>query len=324
MRKSIEARVERAIRERVFPGCVVGVVRKDGERTILPCGTMIYHSAAVRVREDTIYDLASVTKSIPTASLALTYIAEGKIRLEEAIKTYLPELQHEYGATVEDLLRYRVKGGQMSKLRLSTTEEIRTHVFAHGFDGPPGEEVYTNLPAYLLGLVVERVGGDTLSVLARERFFDPLGMSDTTFFPHDTQRVAPTEIDERGEVRGLPHDESAYVFAKAGRAVGHAGLFSTAGDVLNFLEALLRDRLPAVADGAQRGLGWQVRSARFMGEHGSARAFGKTGFTGTSIVCDIERGVACVILSNRTYPKRPENDSGIARFRADIATIVFQ
>ena len=342
MRNGIEERVRRAIGERVFPGCVVGIIRANGSGEVLPFGNLTYEPDSARVTEDNIYDVASITKSIPTASLALTLMAEGKLGLADTVVTHIPELQNHHDATVEDLLTYAVHGVQMSTLKDKTPEELTTHVFTHGFDAPAGESRYTNLPAFLLGIIVERIGGDTLDALAQKYFFDPLGMKDTTFFPskygHGVSIFPPTEIDEGGEVRGIVHDESARVFAKAGKAVGHAGLFSTAHDVLNFLEALLRNdgfRKP-IMEGARKGLGWQparlddvsrsggVNDPQFMGKYAGAHTFGKTGFTGTSVVCDIERGVAFVILSNRTYPKRPPDGRAIDAFRHDIADVVLK
>lgn len=327
MPKGIEESVARAIAEKVFPGCVIGVVKKSGERIVLPSGNFTYDADAEKVTEDSVYDLASVTKSIPVASLAAMFIAEGKLNVADTVKNYLPELQNDHGATVEDLLMYRVQGTQLSKLRYSTFEEIRTHVLEHGFTGPRAAGTYTNLPAYVLGLILERVGGATLALLSHAYFFERLRMERTTFFP-SVSDCAPTEIDERGIVRGLPHDESAYVFAKERRAVGHAGLFSTAGDILNFLEAMLKGELPEVTDAAQRGWGWQRAEPWFMGTHTSERAFGKTGFTGTSIACDMESGSAFVILSNRTYPKRPPDatslTSAVNIFRRDIADMLLR
>ena len=321
----IHERAEQAIKERIFPGCVVGIIRTDGLREIIPVGTLDGHAS---VQEDTLYDLASITKSIPLASLALTLAAEnpgrlpGRFNLPGKVVEYLPELQNDHGATIEDLLRYRVTGPRLSQLHLKTFEEIRTYVFEHGFDGPAGDGAYTNLPAFLLGVIVERVTGEILPTLANRYFFEPLGMSDTTFFPSDLERIAPTEIVDDEEIRGIVHDESARVFARARRAVGHAGLFSTAPDLLKFLEALLNGKLPAVVEGAQKGLGWEVKRD-WMGSKGSERVFGKTGFTGTSILCDVERGIGLVILSNRTYPHRPRDNSAINAFRKDIADIVF-
>ncbi len=322
MPEKIAERVERAIRERVFPGCVIGLIRTN-KRIVLPFGTLDYGQELVK--ENTIYDVASVTKSIPVASLALTFIEEGKLSLADKVTKYVPELQNDYGATIEDLLRYRVHGARLSGLQLRTFEQVRSDIFENGFSAAPGESYYTNLPAYLLGVVIERVAGEILPALAHKYFFEPLKMSDTTFFPHDIVRVAPTEIVDGKEIRGIVHDESARVFSRARRAVGHAGLFSTAPDLLNFLAALLRDQGPSlvhVREGAEQGLGWQVNEPRWMGKFAEKKTFGKTGFTGTCVVCDVERGVAFVVLSNRTYPRRPADGSAIDEFRRDIADII--
>ncbi len=336
----LRERAQRAIEEKVFPGCVIGIVRANDQREVLPFGYLAYESDAPEVSANTIYDLASITKSIPTASLALLFAAADppRLNLGGRVVQYLPEFQNDHGATIEDLLRYRVRGPRMSELRYKTFEEIRTHIFEHGFDGPPGDPAYTNLPAFLLGIILERVGGEILPALAHRYFFEPLKMNDTTFFPAapDTSnstgrqsvmrfdfRVAPTEIVCGVEVRGIVHDESARMFAKRRRAVGHAGLFSTAPDLLNFLEAVLKGEMGSVREGAERGLGWQV-SEEWMGKGRSAKSFGKTGFTGTSIVCDTEQSIGFVILSNRTYPHRPPDTSAINSFRADIAGIIFR
>ncbi len=328
MSSDIKVRAEKAIAGEVFPGCVIGIVEKNGEREVLPFGRITYDTVAPTVCEDTIYDLASITKSIPTASLVLLLIKEGKLQLTDAVVKYLPKLRNDHGATIEDLLTYRVQGPQLSTLKDKAPDEILEYVFAHGFSGPPAEPIYTNLPALLVGLIVERVTEQTLDKIAEERLFRPLSMTNTAFFTISgftkSRYCAPTEIDERGVVLGLPHDESAYVFAKEGRAVGHAGLFSTAPDILNFLEALLQGKYPYVSDGAQKGMGWQLRDQMSMGQFATPGTFGKTGFTGTSVVVDMDRSIGFVILSNRTYPKRPTDATAINEFRADIADILFR
>lgn len=335
MPKEIDRRVERALSEKVFPGCVIGTIHANGSREIKAFGHHTYASDSQRVEEDTIYDLASVTKSIPVASLALTFVAEGRLQLTDTVVKYLPELHNDYGATIEDLLRYRVQGPRLSRLIYPTFEQIRTHILEHGFNGPPGERLYTNVPAYILGLVLERVGESTLPALAHRYFFEPLNMHDTTFFPSfakasegepHSNRVAPTEVVEGKEIRGIVHDESARAFSRTRRAVGHAGLFSTAPDILNFFEALLIGKFPAIVEGAQRGMGWQLNQPWFMGAKSGEHTFGKTGFTGTSVLCDMGRGTAFVILSNRTYPVRPADaasiHSAINVFRSEIADIL--
>lgn len=322
MDKEIGNRVVRAIEERVFPGCVIGIVRKDGIQEVRSFGTLRYEKGAAPVREDTVYDVASVTKSIPLTSLALQQISEGKLILKDPVGKYLPELKNDHGATIEDLLTYRVAGVQLSTLKDKTADQIIEYVLTHGFDGPLAASRYTNLPAFVLGLIVERIEERSLETLAQERFFRPLRMNNTTFFPTESANVAPTEIDGNEEVCGIPHDESARVFAKANRTVGNAGLFSTAPDILNFLDALLEGDFAPVTLGARNGLGWQLNDPNFMGRYARPHTFGKTGFTGTSVICDIGRSIGFVILSNRTYPRRPPNDDAIFAFRRDVADII--
>ena len=84
---------------------------------------------------------------------------------------------------------------------------------------------------------------------------------------------------------------------------------------------MMQGNLPAIVEGAKKGLGWEV-NREWMGSNRSPKTFGKTGFTGTSVLCDIEKGVGLVILSNRTYPHRPFDNSAINAFRRDIANIV--
>jgi CubicO group peptidase (beta-lactamase class C family) len=323
---NIARRVTRAVTEKVFPGCVVGIVRKNSAQTILPFGRFTYDPVSPEIEQDTIYDVASITKSIPVASLAAVFEREGRLKFSDPIVLHIPELHNDFGATLKDLLLYRVRGQPMSALPFQTPDEISAHIFERGFAGPPGEIAYTNLPAFLLGIILERIAGEMLPQIAHKYFFGPLGMDDTTFLPRDASRITPTEIIGGNEIRGIVHDESARIFALSHKAVGHAGLFSNAPDLLSFLNALLQGRFPGIIELAERGLGWQRAQSWFMGRHCSEHAFGKTGFTGTSILMDRRCGIGVVILSNRTYPKRPQDSfsiySAVNSLRADIADIV--
>ncbi len=326
MPKEIDTLVGNAIKEHVFPGCVVAIVR-TGERIIAPYGTLAYQGEPVR--EDTVYDVASVTKSVPVSSLILKLAAEETITLQDMVRTWIPELQNDHAATIEDLLKYRVHGEPMSLIAHLAPKEIQKHILQTGFADLPGESHYSNLPAFLLGIILERAGGKRLDDLARIHLFQPLNMH-ATFFPVEgfvpdvAMEIAPTETEEAGDVRGIVHDESARAFAREGRPVGHAGLFSTAGDLANFFESVLAGGLPYVVKGAHKGLGWELNHGAFMGTKFGPRTFGKTGFTGTSVLCDTDRGVAVIILSNRTYPSRPADNAGINAFRSKVADAVFQ
>jgi CubicO group peptidase (beta-lactamase class C family) len=342
----------KAIADNIFPGVVIGIVYASGQRILMPFGKLTYDENASAVREDTIYDIASVTKSIPTASLALHFLDEGKLKLTDKLSTFVPEFRNSDRdlVTIKHLLTYTVGGYPLSAYKMKTPQELYETIMTRDFSVKPGTGfLYANVPAFLLGLVVEKIGGHTLDNLALELFFKPLHMERTSFFTRqfNSDDIAPTEIDSwRGLVCGSVHDESAYVFTeKGGKAVGHAGLFSTAPDLLNFLEMFLNEGdyhghhyfsseiIRALATNqiselnATTGLGWQLAEAGkegFMGRFAGRHTFGKTGFTGASVVCDIERGVAFTILSNCIYPKRPKSGDGIRAFRNDIAEIILR
>jgi len=349
MEKHIAERVERAIREKVFPGCVVGIVGKNGIRAVLSFGRFTYDENAPSVKEDTIYDVASLTKAVATGSLALTLIEQGKLELDSKLCDYLPEFNNSdrEKVLIRHLLTYTLAGYGLGRLLADITDpkKLTEYVLHRDFDKPPGTVFeYSNIPAFLLGLAVERIAGESLDMLADKYFFQPLGMSRTTFFPErfSKNEIVPTEIDHwRGLVQGVVHDESAYLFKTVGnKTVGHAGLFSTAGDLLTFMEMLLHggtlrgrtyfkeetvgqmetNQIPELNDFT--GLGWELNQPRFMGKSCTEHTFGKTGFTGTLCICDRRRGVAYVILSNRIYPQRPADSSAINAVRADIGEII--
>ncbi|PCI30327.1 hypothetical protein COB52_01680 [Candidatus Kaiserbacteria bacterium] len=362
---SIEEEIEPiaidAIREKVFPGCVVGVVYKNGERKVLPFGSFTYEEGATSVTPDSIYDVASVTKSIPTASLALQLIDEGRLKLADKLIDYIPEFRNSdrENVLIKHLLTYTIDGYGLASavdnadgksLSNRRAEDLIETLMTHDFKKRPGEVFkYTNIPAALLGLVIEKITGDTLDNLAQERFFKPLNMAQSTHHPETLiqENIVPTEFDDwrsdsMSEVRGVVHDESAYICYQDGRAVGHAGLFTTAPDILNFLEMLLND---GVMDNKRyfseeilskmetnqieelddfTGLGWELNQKRYMGDYCTENTFGKTGFTGTLCICDRKKGVAYVILSNRIYPQRPKDSLAINAFRKKIGEILLK
>ena len=345
---AISLLAEEGIKKAVFPGCVVGIVDTDGNRHVLPFGRFTYVQSSPPVETDTIYDLASLTKSIPTALLALQLIEEGMLSLDGKVVDFLPELSmngHE-NILVRHLLTYTLGTRYaLSALKDKSAVEITNHVFSTDLSEPPGTAFfYANTPALILGFLLERVLKTTLDVAASERFFKPLGMTKTMFLPPDSLRkkIVPTEkTGERGLVQGIVHDESAAVFAHQGRVVGQAGLFSTVPDVLNVLEMLLHDgvyqgkkyfssqmieqmctnQIPQ--SGHSVGLGWELDQDHFMGTLRHRSTFGKTGFTGTSCVIDIDRGVAFTLLSNRVYPTRPVGSLAINTFRSALADTIF-
>lgn len=293
---------ESAIARRVFPGCVVGVARA-GRRLILPFGSLTY-GGETRTTETTLYDMASVTKVVPTLMLLEEAFAEGRAEAQDPLSKHVPEVvrAREVRITLEDLIRRRVSGPVLSKTGARTVEELERAVLRGEYRHTP-VDAFQNVAAYLLGRAVEGIFGASLDVLAYERIVAPLGLSGTAL--RGFESAAPTEVLPESVVCGIVHDESARLFARDGRAVGHAGLFSNAPAMLSVLEYML------------------AHASRYpysLAELAPAR--GKTGFTGTNAVCVPERGLAWVVLSNRTYPKRPADDSAINEFRDEVAGIL--
>jgi len=198
----------------------------------------------------------------------------------------------------------------------------------------PGTRMkYTDADMLLMGFIIERLSGETLDRFLARRVFTPLGMRETMFTPPPAllPRVAATEsLPERGgTIRGQVHDPSAFAL---GGVAGNAGLFSSARDLAIFSQMLLNGgeyggvrllrpetvaRWTAPQDpGSSRALGWDTPSERSSaGPYFGPRAFGHTGYTGTSLWVDPERGVFVVLLTNRVNPSSA-NQKHIALRRA--------
>ena len=169
-----------------------------------------------------------------------------------------------------------------------------------------------------LGRVVETAAGMPLSEFSRRRIFEPLGMKDTTYDP-DPERCAPATPDFRGVV----HDPLARAYrSKGSHDPGNAGLFSTADDLAIFCRALLAGRIlrPETVrlmfqpDADGRGLGWDTSEKRLY-----RPGIGHTGFTGTLIWMDPERGRYAIVLSNRVYY---DEKVDVGRLRREVLSVV--
>ncbi len=338
-----------AIADQTFPGCVVGYIR-DGKTAIIPAGRFTYDAGSPEVTAESVYDVASVTKSVPTNAIILRLIEDGQLSLDDKVVTYLPEFQNAYRdqMLVRHLLTYTVvlalHRGLSDMVREGGGKTLMKTLFAAPLQAPPGEQYfYTNAPAIFLGMIAERITGKQLDVLADEMFFEGLGMTRTTFHGEEFGKydVAPTEKNFRGLVQGQPHDEAAWALRQAGVIAGNAGLFSTTGDLLKFVAMLLNG---GEADGRRYfkrstveqmstnqipqldtsvGLGWETEWARMAGRPGSDQMFGKTGFTGCAVVVNPVTKTALAYLANRTFPHRPPSRKPIQAFREALMDEVF-
>lgn len=343
----IRKELQSAIDACVFPGCVAGIYFRNRSH-VIALGHLTYDSDSPSVTEETVYDVASITKAIPVSSLALKLLNDHKISASDQLIRFLPQFSGPYREKI--LIQHLLTQTLSFKFRLSDckdmqSSEIMQKILTADFDYPPGTCFsYANATSILLGLVLEHCTGKTLDQAADEYFFKPLGMNRTSFnvSKFDSDIIAPTEIDSwRGKlIRGEVHDESAWVLRP--KIVGSAGLFSTVPDLLNFIRMLIEDGTYGgrrffdpetilqmytnqLSGNAQwTGLGWELNQKSFMGRFCSEAAFGKTGFTGCSVVIDPLKKTAIVLLSNHTFPHRRSNRDAINEIRSKLADIVWR
>ena len=303
--------------------------------------------------DDTVYDVASVTKVIPTSLLMLTLIDQGKINLEDKVVEYIPAFGNDSDkkeVTIKHLLTYTLNliiPSMNSMKDLSPDEIVKTVVEAPLRNKPGTSFLYTNSTAMLMGLIIREVTGLPLEEFAQETLFDPLEMKSTTFSPEDSQKeqIPPTEVDDwrGGIVQGVVHDEGTYVL-RAKHHLGVAGLFSNVPDILTVLEMIMNhgeyksrkffseeilEQMSINQIGKEvgrTGLGWQMKHPlwTYIGESPSEKTIGQTGYVGCFILYDKENDVVITMLSNRTFPKRPENGKAINAVRSDLIDIVYE
>ncbi len=353
----VDRLLQSAVADRAFPGAVLAIGRRGSLVRFRAFGQLSYEPGAPEVRTDTLWDLASLTKVVATTTVAMTLVDEGRLDLDARVADVVPE----FSGGAKDRVRVRQllthTGGLLWWDRLY--EQLRgrsaylERILEMDLDYPPGTKmVYSDLGIILLSEVLQRVAGEPLEAMARRRVFEPLGMRDTQYRPSVglRPRIAPTERDPwRGRVLlGEVHDENA--FALEGVAP-HAGLFSTAGDLARFAQALLNGgeldgrsvvsrsavelftRRAGVAE-STRALGWDTPTngkdprSSTPGDPGysssgsllSPRSFGHTGFTGTSMWMDPDRELFLILLTNRVHPTR--ENRRISKVRARVADAV--
>ncbi|MGH9603445.1 MAG: serine hydrolase domain-containing protein, partial [Terriglobales bacterium] len=235
--------VDRVIQKAVSAGEIPGAVLVVGQKSRVLYQKAYGRRALVPRRQpmtlDTVFDLASLTKPIVTATAVMQLVERGKLQLDHPVARYLPEFARngKEAITVRQLLTH------FSGLRpdLDLTEpwqgrdEALRRVWEEKAAHAPGEIfVYSDLNFIVLGLLVERITGTPLDQYAEAHIFRPLGMTNARFLPPAEWklRIAPAEPDERGQMlRGVVHDPTS---RRMGGVAGHAGLFGTADDVARF------------------------------------------------------------------------------------------
>jgi CubicO group peptidase (beta-lactamase class C family) len=328
------AQLDRAITDGVdggvYPGAVVVVGTRERVLYARGYGALTWTGTdSVPSPDSTLYDLASLTKVVATTPAIMLLLDAGRVRLDEPVQRYLPEFTGtgKEAVTVRHLLEHR--SGLRAFLPLNelaeTAEQARQLVMEEPLRWPPGRRVvYSDLNAMLLGWIVERVSAMSLGRFVEQGLFRPLALAQTRFRPPRELggRIAPVGLWRGQAIAGRVHDQNA---ARLGMVAGHAGLFSTGGDLARYAQLWLRrGRAP---DGRQllraetvdqftargagnRALGWELRDSASRDNTGallSPQAFGHGGYTGTSIWIDPTRDLFIILLTNRVFAPRIRN-----------------
>jgi beta-N-acetylhexosaminidase len=346
--------LDRAVVDGAFPGGVLAV-GLNNRLAVHPFGAMTLGAKAQRVAADTIYDVASLAKPIVTTTAAMMLFEEGRLDLDAAVARYLPEFAAASAGDPDASWRARVT---VRMLLLHDSGLPAHREFFKGAKGPeavlarvmveplvrePGTQIeYSDLGFILLGEIIGRLTGESLDEFARKNIFAPLGMSSSMFNPPQSlrARIAPTQNDtayRKRLLQGEVDDENAWAM---GGVAGHAGLFSTAGDIAIFAQMLLNGGIYAhrrllaratierftkrhdMGDSAY-ALGWDVPTEpSSSGVHFSRASYGHLGWTGTSLWIDPERKAFVILLTNRVHLTR--SNEKIKQVRPALHDAVFE
>ncbi len=339
----IEEIVQEAIARRELPGAVILVARQGRIVYWRAFGYRAVEPERIPMTRDTVFDLASLTKVVATATSVMILVERGAIRLGDPVARYIPEFAQngKERITIEQLLLHR--GGLIADNDLADyrdgPEKAMERIYALGTVAEPGTRfIYSDVGYIVLGELVRRVSGQRLDDFARENIFRPLGMTETTFTPSGAlrQRCAPTERREGRWLQGEVHDPRAHAL---GGVAGHAGLFSTARDLAIYCQMILNGgefrgvrilsplSVRRMVEGRglpfpeMRGLGWDINTgySSNRGDLFPIGSFGHTGFTGTSFWIDPMSQTFVLFLSNRVHP---DGRGEVTSLRGRVASIV--
>ncbi len=295
-----------------------------------------------KASDDTLFDIASMSKIVSTSTIAFKFIEMGKLRLYDRLDYFFDTSEDKAAITVLNLMTHT--SGLPAHLYISEIakghEDIVNAILNIKLVNPVGKvPVYSCIGYILLGKILEKIGGASLDVLAQKLVFDELCLKNTTYRPKGD--IAPTELNPITNelICGKVHDENARFLNGIS---GNAGVFSNIGDMATFtqmlamggktlsgkrflsnavMKAAIKNRTPG-ENREFRGLGFNLAHspANFMGDLFSERSFGHTGFTGTSMAVDPDSGLFVVLLTNRVCPTR--DNVKLVRMRSLIHNII--
>lgn len=345
---AVDSLMRVAIHRRAFPGASVAIGREDVVAKLAGYGHYTYDRERA-VSENSVYDLASLTKVIATTTAVMKLYEEGRIDLDAPLARYLPEFgrRGKNRVTVRQVLTHQtglIPYRPFHRMGVTSREQLIEAIMNEELQYRPGSDTrYSDLGMISLALAIERITGQDFATYARENIFEPLGMASTGFRGTGLtdEAVVPTEFDDGFRVRllqGEVHDEAAWLL---GGTAGHAGLFSTAADLARFAHMMVNDgqihgrqflkpetihlfTTRVNPRGSTRALGWDTRSTEGYSSAGTKfgpRSFGHTGFTGTSMWFDPDEKLYVIMLANRVHPTRENNRH--VQVRSELADIAY-
>lgn len=320
----LEENIKKGIEQMATPGVAYGVVEGD-KITTGGVGSKTYSNPEDKVTEDTIYDIASLTKVVVVVPIISKLIDRGIIKTTDSLKKYLPRFKYD-DVTIMDLMSHT--SGLPADLEgkdIIPREEVLNRVYASEKEYETGTKiVYSDLGYILLGEMISAIYGKPLDQVAKEEVFEPLNMTSTCYRPSDKSVCVPTEQTKDGSfIQGDVHDEKA---RSMDGVAGNAGVFTTAKDLSNFASMILND---GVFNGKQfvskaiidswfeptyhevsesndrwRSWCWIVGYNRLVSNKTREGMISFNGYTGPSISIDRNNNIAIVLLSNRVHPTR--------------------
>ncbi len=337
--------VEEEIDKGNFPGAVILVGKQDDILYWKAFGNEVVEPYQEPMGRNTVFDLASMTKPVATATSIMVLKDRNEIDLDDYAGKYLPD----FACNGKEQVQIKHLLTHTSGLPAYTNAAELEEQFGNpcpekviekicGFEAlnESGEKFrYSCLGYITLAKIVEKITGKNIDEFSRENIFIPLGMKNTTYKPPACgfKDIAATQIVEEKLLRGTVHDPLAKLM---GSISGNAGLFSNAYDLSIYCRMLLNNgtlngkrilssqavSMLTANQANGRAFGFDVNSSysSVKGSYASEKAFCHTGYTGTSIVCDPESGVYVIILTNRAHPE----DKGTSKpVRVKVADIVF-
>ncbi len=351
----LENIINEAVKNKDFPGADLLVARRGKVVFRKVFGDSQWIPERKPMENSMIFDLASITKPVATATSIMILVERGKIRLWDKVKDYIPEFSvyiDEDGRTNEDVRLWHLLTHTSGLPPYCDAQEVEdkygapcpvdilvNHIGKLEKTNAPGTEFHYSCLGYIsLARIVKIVTGQSIAEFSKKNIFDPLGMNRTLYAPSDEFQTlcVPTEVFDGVPLVGVVHDPLARL---QGGISGNAGLFSTGDDLAVFAQMMLNGgqigkkrilsplsiaRMTSVfpeVKFAGRGLGWDLSSAYSTngGDLFGELSYGHTGYTGTSIWIDPETQTIVIFLTNRVHP---DDTGAIVSLRSQVANIV--